>query len=125
MVDLPVARSTRVRDLTNGAGMESKYAWVVVAVGGLMGCVAAGAMFSLAVFQDPIAEQSGWSRAGISGAMTLNFLFLGAGSFFWGWASDRVGTRIVVLAGAVILGLALLLACFSACSRTGSARNSS
>ena len=90
--------------------MESRYAWTLVALGGLMGCIAAGAMFCLAIFQEPVAAQTGWSRAGISGAMTLNFVFLGLGSFFWGWLSDRIGTRPVLLAGGVLLGLALVLA---------------
>lgn len=90
--------------------MSSSYRWVIVAVGALMTCVAIGAMFSLAVFLDPLATDTGWSRAGISGAMTLNFLVMGAGAFGWGALSDRFGTRIVVLIGAVLLGLALVLA---------------
>jgi MFS family permease len=47
--------------------------------------------------------------------MTLNFIIMGLGGFGWGAASDRFGTRIVVLLGAVLLGLALVLA-----SRTAS-----
>jgi MFS family permease len=90
--------------------MESSYRWVIVAVGALMSCVAIGAMFSLAVFLEPMTVETGWSRAGVSSAMTLNFLILGLGSFGWGAASDRFGTRIVVLSGAVLLGLALVLA---------------
>jgi MFS family permease len=42
--------------------------------------------------------------------MTLDFLVMGVASFGWGMASDRFGTRVVVLAGAVLLGLGLLLA---------------
>jgi MFS family permease len=53
---------------------------------------------------------TGWSRAGISSAMTLDFLTMGLAGFAWGAISDRFGTRIVVLAGAVLLGLALELA---------------
>jgi MFS family permease len=86
------------------------YRWVIIAAGALMTCVALGAMFSLAVFLEPIATATGWSRAGISSAMTLNFLIMGFGAFGWGAASDRYGTRIVVLIGAVLLGLALVLA---------------
>jgi MFS family permease len=86
------------------------YRWLIVAVGGLLGCVAMGAMFSLAVFLDPMAHATGWSRTGISSAMTLNFLCMGAGALFWGAASDRYGARPVVLAGALLLGLALTLA---------------
>jgi len=91
-------------------GMESSYRWVIIGAGVLMTCVAIGAMFSLAVFLEPMSAATGWSRAGISSAMTLNFLVMGAGNFGWGAASDRFGTRIVVLIGAVLLGLALVLA---------------
>src|SRR6516165_9130436 len=90
--------------------MTASYRWVIVAVGALMTCVAIGAMFSLAVFLEPMSTATGWSRAGISSAMTLNFLIMGLGAFGWGAASDRLGTRIVVLAGAVLLGLALSMA---------------
>jgi MFS family permease len=90
--------------------MHGSYRWVIVAVGALMSCVAIGVMFSLAVFLEPLSTDTGWSRAGISGAMTLNFLVMGAGAFGWGALSDRYGTRVVVLIGAVLLGLAMLLA---------------
>src|SRR3954471_23195071 len=90
--------------------MKLRYGWVMVAVGGLMGCVAVGAMMSLAVFLQPITAATGWSRAGVSSAATLSFLFMGAGGFAWGALNDRYGARPVVLAGAVLLGLGLVLA---------------
>lgn len=89
---------------------ESPYRWVIVALGAVMGCVALGAMFSLAVFLAPMSAETGWSRAGISLAMTINFLVMAFGSFGWGAASDRWGARVVTLFGAVLLGLALVLA---------------
>jgi len=88
---------------------EHPYRWTIVAAGALMTCVALGAMFSLAIFLDPVSRDTGWSRAGISVAMTINFLVMGAGAFGWGALSDRYGTRIVVSIGAVLLGLALVL----------------
>ena len=90
--------------------MNVRYGWVMVAIGALMGCVAVGAMMSLAVFLQPITQATGWSRAGVSSAMTLNFLVMGAAGFGWGALNDRFGTRPVVLAGAVLLGLGLVLA---------------
>jgi MFS family permease len=90
--------------------MKVSYRWVIVAAGALMTCVGIGAMFSLAVYLQPMSVETGWSRAGISSAMTLDFLVMGVASFGWGAASDRFGTRAVVLAGAVLLGLGLLLA---------------
>ena len=96
--------------MENSRAMPSRYRWVIVALGGLMGCVAIGAMFSLAVFLTPMSDQTGWSRAGISFAMTINFLVMAFGSFGWGAASDRWGARVVTLCGAVLLGAALTLA---------------
>jgi MFS family permease len=90
--------------------MERHYGWVIVAVGALMGCIGMGSMFSLAVFLDPIATETGWSRASISASMTVAFLAMGVGSFGWGWVSDRYGPRIVGIAGALILGTGLVLA---------------
>ena len=90
--------------------MERHYGWVIVAVGALMGCIGMGSMFSLAVFLDPIAAGTGWSRAGISASMTVAFLAMGAGAFGWGWVCDRHGPRIVGVAGGLLLGTGLLLA---------------
>lgn len=89
---------------------QSAYRWVIVALGGLMGCVAVGAMFSLAVFLAPMSDTTGWTRAGISFAMTINFIVMAFGSFAWGAASDRWGARITTLCGALLLGAALTLA---------------
>ena len=89
--------------------MERPYGWVIVAAGALMGCVAIGAMFSLAVFLQPMSDATGWSRTGISTAMTLDFLTMGIAAFGWGALTDRFGPRIVVLAGALLLGLGIVL----------------
>jgi MFS family permease len=86
------------------------YGWIVVGAGALMTCIGMGAMLSLAVFLQPISESMGWSRAGVSAAATLDFLCMGVAAFFWGALSDRFGTRIVVLAGSLLLGLGLVTA---------------
>ena len=89
---------------------EPRYGWVMVALGAFMTCIAIGAMFSLAVFLQPITQATGWSHTAVSSAMTLNFLAMGAAGFGWGALSDRIGPRSAVLAGAVLLGLGLFLA---------------
>lgn len=90
--------------------MKFSYGWVIVGAGALMGCVAIGALFSLAVFLQPMSDATGWSRTGISTAMTLDFLTMGIAAFGWGALTDRFGPRIVVLAGTLLLGLGLVLA---------------
>lgn len=90
--------------------MRLSYGWIIVGAGALMTCVAAGAMFSLAVFLQPIALDTGWSNAGVSSAMTLVFLCMGLAGFGWGALADRVGARPVVLVASVLLGASLVLA---------------
>ena len=89
--------------------MGFHYGWVVVAAGALMGCVAIGSVFSLAVFLQPMSEATGWSRTGVSSAMTIVFLTMGVASFGWGALTDRFGPRIIMLSGGVLLGLGLAL----------------
>jgi len=90
--------------------MKIFYGWVIVGVGIVVTCVGFGAMASLSIFLQPIAEAMGWSRTGIATAALLNFLCMGAGAFVWGALSDRFGTRAVVLTGGLLLGLGLVTA---------------
>ncbi len=94
---------------------QSSYRWVIVALGGIIGCVAIGCMFALPVFLIPMATDTGWTRTGISTAMTIGFLAMALGSMFWGSLADKFGPRPVVLAGSTLLALSLAM-----CSRSPS-----
>ena len=85
--------------------MKVFYGWVIVGVGMLVTCIGMGSMMSLGVYLQPISQDMGWTRAGISFTAVLAFLAMGFGSFLWGALSDRFGTRVVVLTGGVILGV--------------------
>ncbi|AMN40849.1 MFS transporter [Rhodoplanes sp. Z2-YC6860] len=89
---------------------NERYRWVIVAAGGLISCVAIGSMFSLPVFLLPISHDTGWSVAGISSAMTMAFIAMAVGSIAWGTLADRIGTRPVVLIGAVLIAAGIALA---------------
>src|SRR5262249_23264787 len=91
------------RDTTN-------YGWVIVGVGILATSISQGAMISLSIFLQPMAEAMGWSRAGISAAAFVSWISLGVGSILWGSLSDRIGTRAVVLTGGVLLGIGMVTA---------------
>src|SRR3984893_10080653 len=104
-VRLPFRKMHRRPGMTN-----SVYRWVIVAAGGLLGCVAIGGMFSLPVFLQPIARDTGWSVTGVSSAMTIGFLAMAFTSMIWGTLSDRLGALPVVLTGSVALAASLGLA---------------
>jgi MFS family permease len=90
--------------------MNTHYRWVIVAAGGLLGCVAIGAMFSLPVLLQPISRDAGWSVTGVSTAMTIGFIAMALASMVWGGLSDRFGPRLVVLTGSIVLAASLALA---------------
>ncbi|HEU5195073.1 MAG TPA: MFS transporter [Methylomirabilota bacterium] len=90
--------------------MKIFYGWVIVGAGMVISCIGLGAMLSLGVFLQPMAEATGWSRTGISTAALLNWLSMGVASFLWGALSDRYGTRVVVLGGGVLVGLGMVAA---------------
>jgi MFS family permease len=89
---------------------QSAYRWVIVAAGGFLGCVALGAMFCLPVFLVPLTAATGWSRTGVSSAMTIGFLMMAASGLGWGLLVDRLGPRAIVLTGAILLSAGLALA---------------
>ena len=88
---------------------QSPYRWVIVAAGGFLGCVAIGAMSACPVFLVPLTAATGWSRTGVSSAMTIGFLTMAASGLAWGLLVDRIGPRTVVLIGAILLGAGLAL----------------
>ncbi|MBN9079546.1 MAG: hypothetical protein BGN87_07350 [Rhizobiales bacterium 65-79] len=90
--------------------MVHHYRWVIVAAGGVLGCVAIGSMFSLPVFLLTMSRETGWSVTGISSAMTIGFLAMAFAAMIWGGLSDRFGPRVVVLAGSIMLAASLALA---------------
>src|SRR6202171_1576586 len=90
--------------------MKLFYGWIIVGAGIVITCIGFGAMLSLSVFLQPMSEAMGWSRTGISTAALVNWLCMGVGTFVWGALSDRIGTRTVVICGAIVLGVGMLTA---------------
>src|SRR3712207_276156 len=95
-------RSMAVKDdVPTGGTAESRYRWVIVGAGGILGCVAIGAMFSLPVFLLPISRDTGWSVTGVSSAMTIGFVALALARGGWGTLADRIGTPPGVPIGSI------------------------
>jgi MFS family permease len=84
------------------------YGWVIVTYGIVATCISVGTIISLSLFFQPVAAELASSRAGISSVSTLAFLSMGVGGFIWGTLADRFGTRAVVVAGGILIGLGLV-----------------
>jgi len=88
------------------------YGWVVLAAAFVIITMSIGTLFTLGVFLQPIEQSMGWSRSGISAIGLFNWIVMGAGGVVSGFVSDRLGTRRVVLVGAMLLGLGLVLSSY-------------
>jgi MFS family permease len=88
---------------------DKSYGWVVLGAAFVIITMAIGTLFTLAVFQQPLEVSMGWSRASVGTIALLNWIVMGVGSFASGYLSDRLGGRVVVLAGGVLLATGLFL----------------
>jgi MFS family permease len=84
------------------------YGYNIVAAGFMIQAVCVGAMFTSGVFFKEFQAEFGWSRAVISGASSLSFLFMGAFGILAGRLNDRIGPRVIIMASGTSLGLGYL-----------------
>lgn len=85
------------------------YGWIVTAATGSIGFAnAATAISILTIFVVPISEEFGWGRAEIAGATTLGAILGASLAPFVGRLVDRFGSRIILVVGGTIIGLACI-----------------
>src|SRR5215831_14612529 len=89
--------------------------WVVVGAVWLTLAIASGLYFSFPVFFVALLDEFGWSRGATAAAFSISSVMQGVLSPVIGMLVDRLGPRRVMLSGAVVLGVACVLA-----SRIGS-----
>src|ERR687893_507114 len=82
---------------------------VIIAIAGVVMQVALGAVYAWSVFRDPLTKEFGWSISEVTVTFTLSIFFLGLAAVFAGLWMATVG-----LAAAVLYGLGVFLASFSA-----------
>ncbi len=85
------------------------YGYVVIAAATFILTIAWGANRTFGVFLDPMLDEFGWTRAGISGAYTLATVIMGAISIVAGGLMDRFGPRVVMIGCGVFLSSSYLL----------------
>jgi MFS family permease len=84
------------------------YGWVVVAVTCLTLLVSAGITTAPTVFILPVEQDLGWRRDVIAFAVSIGLVLFGLTGPFAGRLIDRVGPRLVMLAGLALAGLGIL-----------------
>src|ERR1051326_6393116 len=93
--------------------MTTSNRWVV-AIAGVFLQIALGAVYAWSVFRVPLSKQFGWSISQVTFTFTISIFVLGFAAFFGGLWMNRKGPRIVALTAAVLYGLGVFLASFSA-----------
>ena len=82
-----------------------------VAVLGLITIAVYGSWFyAFGVLLDPIIADTGWSEPAVAAVFSSSALIAAVGSLTGGWLLDRLGSRIVFAAAAVIGGISFWLA---------------
>ena len=89
------------------------YGWFVVATCMFIAFLTMGTRNAFGAFVVPMEAEFEWNRTVVSWAAALGALLNGVTQPFMGYFFDRVGVRIVVMAGIVIVGVSTLLMAFT------------
>ena len=85
------------------------YGYVIVALCFFNMVLMRGILASFSVFYIALLETFGWSRAATGTIASVNGFFYSASAPLVGWAFDRLGPRILMPSGALLIGCGLLL----------------
>ena len=85
------------------------YGYIIIVAGFFIQAVVWGISNSFGVFFDPLIKEFGWSRATISGAVSLSFVMYGLFSIILGNLNDRFGPRLIMSACGLFLGVGYFL----------------
>lgn len=83
--------------------------WIVTASVAILSIVFGVGFYSFGIFFKPLTVDFGWSRAAVSGAMSLFTLLWGLSAALGGRLSDRFGPKIIMLFSAIPFGGSFLL----------------
>jgi MFS family permease len=84
---------------------ESWQAWVALGVGVMAITAHTASSMTFAVLMKPILAEFGWQRTDFAAAMTLRMSVMVVVLLFAGLLTDRIGARLVLTAGALIIGV--------------------
>ena len=84
-------------------------AWLILLCAFAIQLTFSGIHFTFGVFLKPISSELDWTRGATAFAYTLAWWVSSPAAVFFGWLSDRVGSRIVLVAGALLFSLGFFL----------------
>ena len=90
-------------------GARASYGYIVVGAALLIMAITYGAYNSFGVFFESLVTDFNWTRALISGALSLSWIMQGALSIVMGRLTDRFGPRVVLTICGLLTGLGYLL----------------
>jgi MFS family permease len=87
---------------------ESWRAWTALAIGVVSISAQTASSMTFSVLMKPMLADFGWARTDFTAAMTLRMTVMVLMIAYAGLLTDRIGARLVLAAGAVIIGLGSL-----------------
>lgn len=87
---------------------ESWRAWTALAIGVVSISAQTASSMTFSVLMKPMLADFGWARTDFTAAMTLRMTVMVLMIAFAGLLTDRIGARLVLAAGAVIIGVGSL-----------------
>jgi sugar phosphate permease len=107
------AVSVREAEITPSRALQRYYPWVVIGIAFLTVGVAFGARNAFAVFLVAVIEEFHWSRGLVSGALMLGSVLWTLSAPLIGMLLDRLGPRIVLSGGAIIMAIGFVISGFA------------
>jgi MFS family permease len=99
-----------MHDTVPTSQIDSRYAWGRLAAALLVGAISGVGMWSIAVVLPAVQAEFGVARGAASFPYTMTMLGMACGGIMMGRLSDIYGVRVVILLGALMLGLGFTLA---------------
>jgi len=91
-------------------GVHVYYGWYIVGLALVVSMMATGLhAYTLGVFLKPMTEELGWTRGDISLGQTLSTFGSGVIGFVIGPMLDRQGGRILMVVGAILMGVGFVM----------------
>ena len=90
-------------------GRHLFYGHVVAAVSSFIMVLVFAVHYAFGIFFKPVMTDFGWTRAATAGAFSLVWVVHGALAFVMGDLNDRIGPRVVLTVGTILVGTGFLL----------------